>query len=104
MKTEQLKLLGNVIEFPNNKNYENLKLKEQRELLHKLVDRLLNDGSDFEIIINKENALKTFDDYENKVKDYLVITTNENWRERLNNKKLANSKYAFCVLKNDNRL
>lgn len=93
MKLEQMELMR-VIEFPKSKLKENREKQDKLEVAKKLVNLLVDKEIEFQIIIDKESALKVLKD--DDFKDYVIITTNLEEAEKLRLKltHMRNSKIA----------
>lgn len=78
MKMEQLKLLGNVIEFPKNKDFKNKEMENKFYVATKLLKIIIEHGHDFNITVTREAALEIVNEQsKNKLKDLLVISTSK---------------------------
>lgn len=75
MKVEQLQIMK-VIEFSKNRYVENIKKSERLDVAIKFLEYLVDEGADFHIVINKEAALKLFEDNDGKLREYLIMTSN----------------------------
>lgn len=84
MKSEQLKLLGNIIEFPKNKEFKNKQMQDKFYVATELLRQIIEQGHEFNITVTKNAALEIFDDDEGKIKDLLVISTSKDFER--NNK------------------
>ena len=69
MKGEQLELMR-VIEFPKNKNIEDIRYKDKKELTKRVIDML---KGDFSLVINGSEDI--FEEQINT--DTIIITTNK---------------------------
>jgi hypothetical protein len=81
LEGEQLKIMR-VIEFPKNRHVEKIKRNEKLQVAIKMLEYLVDEGADFHIIINKEDALKLFDD-NGRFREYLIITNDLDKGKRL---------------------
>lgn len=94
MKSEQLKLLGNVIEFPKNKDFKNKEILEKFYVATELLKIIVEQGHDFNITITRDAALEIFDEpKDRKIKDLLVISSNKEFEREIKYK----SKCIFYV-------
>lgn len=73
MKGKQLEIMR-VIEFPKNKHVENIRRREKYQVAIKLLEILVDEGAEYHIVIDKEDALKIFDANE-KLREYLIMTS-----------------------------
>lgn len=84
MKTEQLKLLGNIIEFPKNQEFKNKEALDKFYVATELLKRIVEHGHDFNITVTKDAALEVFDEPEDrKIKDLLVISTSKDFEREI---------------------
>lgn len=91
-KSEQLKLLGNVIEFPNNQEFKKKEMLDKFYVATELLKRIVEYGHEFNITVTKEAAQEIFDDKEGKIKDLLVISTSKDFERNL---KYKNKSYFY---------
>lgn len=95
--SEQLKLLGNILEFPKDR-YNKRKKESDRKYMHMMIDLYYDNDCKFEIIIDKENAKKIYNDPNNKIPDFAIITTDKNRKERINTKKLNSAEFGYMLI------
>lgn len=82
-KSEQLKLLGNIIEFPKNQDIKNKEILDKFHVATELLKRIVEHGHEFNITVTKEAAQEVFNDKEGKIKDFLVISTSKEFERNL---------------------
>lgn len=82
-KLEQLKLLGNIIEFPKNQEFKNKEILDKFYVATELLKRIVEHGYDFNITVTKEAASEIFDDKKGQIKDLLVISTSKEFERNL---------------------
>jgi hypothetical protein len=93
MKSEQLKLLGNVIEFPNN-DLKNKQMLDKFYVATELLKIIVDQGHNFNITITRDAALEVFDEpKDRKIKDLLVISSSKEFEREIKYK----SKCVFYV-------
>ena len=83
MKTEQLKLLGNIIEFPRNKEFKNKEIQDKFYVATELLKRIIEHGHEFNITVTRDAALEVFEERDKKIKDLLVISTSKEFEESI---------------------
>lgn len=83
MKTEQLKLLGNIIEFPSNKEFKNKEMQDKFYVATELLRRIIEHGHEFNITVTRDAALEVFEERDKKIKDLLVISTSKEFEENI---------------------
>lgn len=74
MKSEQLELVGKVIQFPKNRDTENKLLKDKLKVAYAVLKTLTDLGADFHIIIEKEYAEELFT--EEMDRNHVIFTSN----------------------------
>ena len=94
MKIEQLKLIGNIIEFPKNKDFKNKEMQDKFYVAMELLKRIVDHGHDFNITVTRDAALEVFDEKDKEIKDLLVISTSKDF-EREN--KYKNKCYFYVT-------
>lgn len=52
-KTDQLKLLGNIIEFPKNKEFKNKEIQDKFYVATELLKRIIEHGHEFNITVTR---------------------------------------------------
>lgn len=82
--SEQLKLFGNIIEFPKNRQIKNQKLKNKLDVAYEFMSYIVERGYDFSIVISRDAALELFDEKEAQIKDYLVLRSDREITKKLN--------------------
>lgn len=82
-KTEQLKLVGNIIEFPKSKEFKNKELQDKFYVAMELLKTIVDHGHEFNITITREAALEIMDERYEKMKDLLVISTSEDFEREI---------------------
>jgi len=82
LKVEQL-TISKVIEFPKNAIYKNKIIQSKLDSAIKLLRSFVEDGGDFNIIIDRETALKTFEEKDSRMREYLIITSNVDIAKKL---------------------
>lgn len=75
MEGEQLELMK-VIEFPKNRNVIEMERQNKLNVIQTILELIIQEGNDFHIVIDKKSALEIFEDSDNKLKDYFILTTN----------------------------
>lgn len=83
MKTEQLKLLGNIIEFPKNKEMKNKQMLDKFHVATELLKNVAEKGYDFNITITRDAALEIFEVDKEKLKDIVVISTSKDFEREI---------------------
>ena len=83
MKTEQLKLLGNIIEFPKNKEFKNKEIQDKVYVATELLKRIIEHGHEFNITVTRDAALEVFEERDEEIGDLLVIALVKNLKEIL---------------------
>lgn len=83
MRTEQLKLLGNVIEFPNNQEVNNKEILDKFYVAVEFLRAIAENGHDFNITITRDAAIDVFKVNEEKLKDLLVISTSSDFEREI---------------------
>ena len=86
MKSEQLKLLGNVIEFPNSKAFKNKEMLDKFYAATELLKIMVEQGHEFSITVNRNAALEVFEEKNGNTIDLLVISTSKEFEEGCRNK------------------
>ena len=82
-KTDQLKLLGNIIEFPKNKEFKNKEIQDKFYVATELLKRIIEHGHEFNITVTRDAALEVFEEHDQKIKDLLVISTSKEFERSL---------------------
>lgn len=94
MESEQLKLLGNIVEFPKNKEMKNKQMLDKFSVATELLKIIVEQGYDFNITITRDAALEIFDEPKDReIKDLLVISSNKEFEREIKYK----SKCIFYV-------
>lgn len=79
MKGEQLEFMK-VIEFPKNKNIEEQKKKDKLEFVRCFLEKLVEEGFDFNIVIDEKATDKFFEiskeNQKGSKRKYSVLTSN----------------------------
>ena len=75
MQGEQLKIFGNIIEFPKNKLVNEKLLKDKLEVAYKILDYLTDYGADFQILIESDSARNLFNE-EDLNREFVTLTSN----------------------------
>ena len=83
MKTEQLKLLGNIIEFPKNKELKNKEIQDKFYVATELLKRIIEHGHGFNITVTRDAALEVFEERDEEIGDLLVISTSKEFERNL---------------------
>lgn len=83
MESEQLKLLGNIIEFPKNKEFKNKQMQDKFNVATELLRYMIEQGHDFNITVTRDAALVVFDEKDKKIKDLLVMSTSKDFERNL---------------------
>ncbi|MDB8790647.1 hypothetical protein PN398_07930 [Romboutsia sp. 1001216sp1] len=81
--SEQLKLLGNVIEFPKNQEVKNKEMLDKFHVATELLRNVAEKGYDFSITITRDAALEIFEVDEKKLKNLLVISTSKDFEREI---------------------
>ncbi|MCE9677474.1 hypothetical protein LPC27_16960 [Paraclostridium bifermentans] len=87
MESDQLKLLGNVIEFPKNKAFKNKELLDKFYVATELLKIIVEQGHDFNITITRDAALEILEVDEEKLRDLVVISTSKDFEREIKNKR-----------------
>lgn len=74
-KYEQLKIMK-VIQFPNNKKYENKIYNKKIDAALQIIGLLADRGCDFRIVIDKNSASEIFD-WKEKIEGNFILTTSD---------------------------
>lgn len=82
-KTDQLKFLGNIIEFPKNKEFKNKEIQDKFYIAAELLKRIIEHGHEFNITVTRDTALEVFKEHDQKIKDLLVISTSKEFERNL---------------------
>lgn len=82
-KTDQLKLLGNIIEFPKNQENKNKEIQDKFYVATELLKRIIEHGHEFNITVTRDAALEVFEEHDQKIKDLLVISTSKKFERSL---------------------
>lgn len=85
MESDQLKLLGNVIEFPKNKAFKNKELLDKFYVATELLKIIVEQGHDFNITITRDAALEILEVDEEKLRDLVVISTSKDFERKIKN-------------------
>lgn len=81
--SEQLKLLGNVIEFPKNQEVKNKEILDKFYVATELLRRVAEKGYDFNITITRDAAVEIFEVDKEKLRDLLVISTSKDFEREI---------------------
>lgn len=87
MESDQLKLLGNVIEFPKNKAFKNKELLDKFYVATELLKIIVEQGHDFNITITRDAALEILEVDEEKLRDLVVISTSKDFEREIKNQR-----------------
>lgn len=82
-KSEQLKLLGNIIEFPKNKEFRNKEMQDKFYVATELLKRIIEHGHEFNITVTREAASEVFEGENGEIKDLLVISTSKDFEREI---------------------
>lgn len=82
-KTDQLKLLGNIIEFPKNKEFKNKEIQDKFYVATELLKRIIEHGHEFNITVTRDAALEVFEEHDQEIRDLLVISTSKEFERNL---------------------
>lgn len=86
MKSEQLKLLGNIVEFPKNKEIKNKQMLDKFYVATELLKKIVEQGHEFSITVNRNGALEVFEEKNGNTIDLLVISTSKEFEAGCRNK------------------
>jgi hypothetical protein len=92
MEGKQLGLMK-VIEFPKNRQVENIERNEKLEVAIKILKLLVDEGADYHIVIDRKAANELF---EGALREYTVITSN---LEKAEDIRLRFENYSIFPLK-----
>lgn len=86
MESEQLKQLGNIVEFPKNKAFKNKEMIDKLYVATELLKIMVEQGHEFSIMVNRNAALEVFEEKNGNTIDLLVISTSKEFEEGCRNK------------------
>lgn len=93
-KDEQISFFGKVIEFPKNREYEQIQRNKKLDSIQYILDLVIQEGYDFSIVIEKEIADKILSlEDGSEIEDILVISTDKEL-----NKKILRGDKTYSVI------
>lgn len=95
-KEKQMNFFRKVIEFPKNREYEQLQKNKQLEFGKLILDLIVTNGGDFSIVVDKETAEKIFRraDGKNFKTELIAVGTSSELNRKLNKDKISYSVFT----------